>query len=70
MAVSLPKAVEAYFGASNAHDANAMARSFAAEAIVHDEGKTHRGRAEIEGWARDTIAKYRTMLTPLGVRDN
>jgi hypothetical protein len=70
MAVSLPKAVEAYFGASNEHDADAVAMSFAADGTVQDEGKMHRGRAEIGGWARETIRKYRTMLTPLGVSGN
>jgi hypothetical protein len=67
MAISLPKAVEAYFDASNAQDADAMAKAFAANAIVYDEGKMHRGRAEIGVWARDTIRKYQTALTPLGI---
>jgi hypothetical protein len=70
MAISLPKAVEAYFDASNAYDADALAKTFAASAIVYDEGKMHRGRAEIGAWARDTIRKYQTVLTPLGINGN
>ena len=67
MPLSLHKAISDYFAASNAHDAKAMARAFAADGVVHDEGGTHRGRDEIGAWARDTIRKYHMMLTPLGV---
>jgi hypothetical protein len=67
MTLSLHKAISNYFAASNAHDAAAVAQTFAVDGVVHDEGKTHRGRAEIGAWARDAIKKYHTTMTPLGV---
>ena len=67
MTVPLPKLIGDYFAASNAHDAQAMARAFAADAIVHDERKVHRGRAAIARWAQDTIDKYQTTTAPLSV---
>jgi hypothetical protein len=70
MAVSLPKAVRAYFDGSNAHDADAIAQAFAVDGIVHDEHKNHGGRAAIGAWARETIDKYRTTITPLSVGES
>ena len=67
MAVPLPKLIGDYFAASNAHDAEAMARAFAADAIVHDERMMHRGRAAIATWAQGTIDKYQTTIVPLSV---
>ncbi len=62
MTIALPKAIDAYFAGSNAHAPAAIAEAFAVDGVVHDEGKTHRGRAAITAWARETIDKYRTAL--------
>jgi uncharacterized protein (TIGR02246 family) len=70
MTVSLPKVIRAYFDGSNAHDPDAIAQRFTPDGVVHDEGKVHRGRAEIAAWARGTIDKYRTMITPLTVSES
>jgi ketosteroid isomerase-like protein len=67
MTVPLPKLIGDYFAASNAHDAEAVAHTFAADAIVHDEHKVHRGRAAITTWAQGTIDKYQTTIVPLGI---
>jgi ketosteroid isomerase-like protein len=67
MTVSLPKPIGDYFAASNAHVAPARARAFADDAIVHDEGKVHRGRAAIARWAQGTVDKYQTKIVPLSV---
>jgi len=67
MTVSLPKAIHCYFDGSNAHDPEAIAQAFAADAVVHDEGKVHHGRAAIAAWARETTDKYRTTITPLAI---
>jgi ketosteroid isomerase-like protein len=67
MTVPLPKLIDDYFAASNAHDAEATARAFTADAIVHDERKVHRGRAAITTWAQATIDKYQTTTVPLSV---
>jgi len=67
--VSLPKAVEAYIAAKNAHDPEAAAQTFAEDGIVHDEAKVHRGRAEIAAWTSDTVEKYRMTMTPLSATE-
>src|ERR1700751_3183892 len=38
--IDLPKPVAAYFAAENAGDAGALARCFATDGVVHDEGGT------------------------------
>lgn len=65
MTVSLPKGVDAYVDGTNAHDSAAITKAFADDGSVHDEGKVHRGRAEIAVWARDTVNRYRMTMTPL-----
>jgi len=65
--VPLPKPVADYVAATNAHDPDAIARAFAADGVVHDESKVHRGQAEIAGWARDTMNRYRMTVTPVSV---
>ncbi len=54
----LPDILTAYFAASNAHDADAVAATFSPDGHVHDEDHDHRGRAAIAAWARDTFARY------------
>lgn len=65
MTVHLPAPIEAYFNASNAAKADAVAAVFAADGVVRDEGGTHRGRTAVAGWARDTIGRYRMRADPL-----
>lgn len=65
MTVHLPAPIEAYFHASNAAKADAVAAVFAADGVVRDEGGTYRGHAAIAGWARDTIGRYRMQADPL-----
>lgn len=69
MTVSLPKAVDAYFASSNAHAPEALAQTFAADAVVTDESRTHRGRAAIAAWARETVDKYRMTIMPLSATE-
>jgi ketosteroid isomerase-like protein len=54
----LPPAVQAYFDATNAHDAAAIAACFTPDGWVHDEGSDHRGRDAIRAWGQDVIDKY------------
>lgn len=64
---SLPKPIVAYVAAKNAHDPDAVAQAFAADGIVFDEGKVHRGTAEIAEWARAAMNRYRMTMSPLSV---
>lgn len=63
----MPKTIAVYVAAKNAHNPDAVARAFATDGIVHDEGKIHRGQAEIAEWARDAMNRYRMTMSPLSV---
>jgi len=61
----MPKPIAAYFHADKL-DGKAVAECFAADAVVKDEGHTHKGRAAIEKWKDDTSKKYQYTSEPLG----
>lgn len=63
--MKLPTSIEAYFAADAAQDGAALAATFAADAVVQDEGKTHRGPAAIRAWWLAAKAKYRHHAEPL-----
>ena len=67
MSIELPKPVAASFAAESAGDAGALARCFASDGVVHDEGGSFTGRAAIERWNADARAKYHHTVEPLGV---
>ena len=66
MSIELPKPVAAYFAAEHAADAKALARCFAPDGVVRDEGGSFTGRAAIQRWNADTRAKYHHTVEPLG----
>ena len=43
MSINLPKPIAAYFAAENAKDAGAVAKCFAVNGILRDEGHTYKG---------------------------
>jgi hypothetical protein len=51
--------------AQNNFDAIAYANCFTENAIVHDEGKTHKGRVAIRQWIEAANKKYRATMKPL-----
>ena len=59
MSTDLPKPIAAYIAGSNAHDADACAACFAADAVVRDEGRERRGTAAIREWKEEVTRKYR-----------
>ena len=69
MSIELPKPVAAYFAAERAADAGALARCFASNGVVHDEGGTFTGRAAIERWNAAARAKYHHTVVPLSATD-
>ena len=69
MSINLPKPIAAYFAAENAGDAGALARCFASNGVVHDEGGTCTGRAAIERWNAAARAKYHHTVVPLSATD-
>jgi hypothetical protein len=46
MSIKLPPPLEFYFASENARDTSAIARCFAANATVRDEGRSFKGIAE------------------------
>src|SRR4029453_6165644 len=69
MSINLPKPIAAYFAAAKAGDAGALARCFASNGVVHDEGGSFTGRAAIEKWNATARAKYHHIVVPLGATE-
>jgi hypothetical protein len=55
--LSLPKPIAAYFAADRG-DGEAVSQCFTDNAVVKDEGHTHKGRPAIREWKTDASAKY------------
>src|SRR5437764_12668851 len=72
MSAALPRLIQNYIDASNAHEVQSILACFADDATVHDENTTHRGKIDIERWLRTTIEKYKFQFKPLSAeaRDN
>lgn len=64
MSAKLPETVQAYVEAYNARNREAAVACFSENALVHDEGKEHRGHRAIGEWIGETLEKYRPLLTP------
>lgn len=58
MTIPLPTPIADYFAADRAHDADGLARCFAADALVHDEDHDYRGCDAIRAWKVATQGKY------------
>lgn len=64
MSAKLPKTVQTYVEAYNARNREAAVACFSENALVHDEGKDHRGRKAIGEWIGETSGKYQPILSP------
>ena len=69
MSINLPEPIAAYFAAEKAEDARALARCFATDGVVHDEGGTFTGTAAIERWNANARAKYHHIVEPLSATE-
>ena len=65
MPLSLTPIIQSYVDASNAHDVKSILDCFADDAVVRDENATRRGKIDIEGWASETIDKYKFHFRPV-----
>ena len=63
MSIELPSPITAYFSADS-KDGDAVARCFTVDAIVTDEGQTHRGTAAIKEWKDKTSRKFTYTTEP------
>jgi ketosteroid isomerase-like protein len=67
--MKLPRLIDDYINASNAHDVKSILARFADDAVVRDEGETLHGKKAIEGWITKTIEKYKFQFKPLSSKE-
>ena len=68
--IKLPRIINDYVNASNAHNVKSVVACFADNALVHDEGKDFRGKEMIETWIVKTIDKYKFHFRPVTFRED
>jgi len=68
MTIKLPRIINDYVDASNAHDVKSVLACFADNAVVHDEGKDFRSKKMIEDWIRKTIERYKFQFKPVSIK--
>lgn len=68
--ITLPKAIQDFVAATNAHDADALARTFAPGATVQDVGTTFATPAELQEFIKEHIVAPKVVLTPISYEDH
>lgn len=68
--MNLPKVLTDLIKAQNEFDAVTYANLFSETAEVFDEGKTHKGRLEIERWIDHSNKNYKSVMKPLEYTKN
>ena len=68
--MNLPKVVIDLIKAQNEFDSVTYANLFSETAVVFDEGKTHKGRLEIESWIDHSNKNYKSVMKPLEYTEN
>lgn len=68
--MNLPKVIADLAAAQNNFDSAAYTACFSENAVVHDEGKTHNGRKEIEDWIADSNERYKATIKPVSFEEN
>lgn len=63
--MKLPNVVQDLIKAQNNFDSVAYANLFSETSVVHDEGKTHNGRKEVEQWIAGANEKYKSIMEPV-----
>jgi len=67
--MNLPSPIRTYFDADGTADASPPMRAFAVNAVVEDEGRTHRGCEAIDAWWREAKAKNRHVAEPVAITE-
>lgn len=67
--MNLPKVVSELISTQNSFDSAAYANCFSPTAIVFDEGKTHKGKKEIQDWITDANERYQATMQPLSFEE-
>ncbi|MNK01090.1 hypothetical protein D3C87_188830 [compost metagenome] len=68
--MELPQVVERFIETQHIFDSKAFAECFTESAIVHDEGKTHNGKEEIQQWIKHSMEAYKSALEPLNYQQS
>lgn len=68
--MNLPNIISDLVRAQDNFDSHKYAECFTETAIVYDEGKTHRGKTEIEKWIRAANDEYKTVMKPQSFNDD
>ena len=63
--MNLPKVISDLLEAQAKYDSIAYANCFSETAVVFDEGKTHKGKVEIEKWIAHSDETYKSVMKPL-----
>ena len=64
---ALPEVIRQYFDAHDHRDTDTALSTFAADAIIHDDGQEHLGHNEIRTWLSLASARYTFTRTLTGV---
>lgn len=67
--MNLPKVVADLVIAQNNFDSASYANCFSETAVVFDEGKTHKGRKEIQDWIADANERYEATMKPVSFEE-
>ena len=65
--IAPPSVVSAHLTAHTARDVEGVLRTLAPDAVVVDDGRTHRGADEIAGWLQRGASEYSYSSTLTGV---
>ena len=68
MTLDLPEPIAAYF-TTDKGDSDAVSQCFTENAVVKDEGHTHKGRTAIKEWKTDASAKYEYTSEPFACEE-
>jgi hypothetical protein len=64
MTPALPKPIADYVAANARLDLDGMLQPFAPDAVARDDGREHRGHAELRRWIQDATVAVRAIFTP------
>jgi ketosteroid isomerase-like protein len=68
--MNIPDVAKAFFEADRRNDAGSVARTFAVDAVVVDEGAFHQGGAAIRDWWAEAKRKTQYVAEPLDATVN
>jgi hypothetical protein len=70
MSITLTPVLESFVTSFNAQDSTTFVAQFTPDAVVHDEGREHRGSDAIKSWIEEAWKKYHPTLEVTGVTEN